>query len=201
MNSYIIKKQTINTDSVWDSIEPISVNFSPWEKYPCRYDTEAKLFYTDEAIYVNLKTSETELKAVHNKKNTEVADDSCMEFFLSPDENDGRYFNFEINPLGVMLLYICGGKPKFSKVDVPHKIFEIKSIITDSSWQLFYKIPFSFIKEYFPDINGNMRGNIHKCGKKTVHRHYGCWNPIETKKPQFHCPRYFGNLILENYPE
>ena len=199
MNSYVIKKYPFVTDEIWENAEILDVNYSPWKQYPCRYNTMAKIVYTEEAIYVNLKTTETKLKAVHNEKNSDVCDDSCMEFFLSPDENDTRYFNFEINPLGVMLLFVCNGRGNYTSVDVSHKIFQIKSIITDDYWQLLYKIPFSFIKEYFPNMTGNMRGNIYKCGRKTVHRHYGCWNPIETKKPEFHCPQYFGQLILEDF--
>lgn len=199
MNSYIIKKKPFVTDDVWESIESLKVNYSPWKKYPTRYNTEAKLLYNEEAIYVNLKTTETQLKAVHNEENSAVCNDSCMEFFLAPDENDMRYFNFEINPLGIMLLYVCNGRGNFTRVDIPHNIFQIKSIITNDDWQLLYKIPFSVINKYFSNITGNMHGNFYKCGRKTVHRHYGCWNPIELKKPEFHCPQYFGNLILEDY--
>ena len=43
-----------------------------------------------------------------------------------------------------MLLFVCNGRGKYSPVDVSHKIFQIKSIITDDEWQLLYKIPFSF---------------------------------------------------------
>ena len=197
--SYVIKKRPFVTDESWNNVETVEVNCSPWKKYPCRYYTEAKLLYTEDAIYVNFKTTETHLKAVHNKKNTAVSNDSCMEFFLSPDENDTRYFNFEINPLGVMLLYLCNGRGKYTHIEVSHKIFQIKSIITSEGWQLFYKVPFSFIMEFFPNTIGNMRGNFYKCGEKTIHKHYGCWNFVETKKPEFHCPQYFGRLILDGY--
>lgn len=199
MKSYTIKNVSFVTDEIWNNVEPIEINYSPWEKYQCIYNTVAKIVYTEESIYVTLKTTETQLKAKHNKKNSAVCNDSCMEFFLSPAENDTRYFNFEINPLGVMLLYLCNGRGKYTKIEVDHKLFQIKSIITYDGWQLFYQIPFSFIRKYFPDITGNMRGNFYKCGDKTIHRHYGCWNPIETKRPEFHCPQYFGQLILENY--
>ena len=43
----------------------------------------------------------------------------------------------------------------------------------------------------------SIRANFYKCGDKTAHPHYLSWSPIDTPKPDFHRPEFFGELILK----
>jgi len=199
MNTYLIhKREEPVTDNVWENINSAKLDYEPWEEFPCPYDTTVKLLYTQQAIYVNFKTSERVLRAVNTYRDSPVSEDSCMEFFLSPNENDNHYINFEINPIGTLLVYKCLNRDNMSPIDVDDTIFDIKCIIDKSGWQLQYKIPFDFLREHFNEITPKMKGNFYKCGRKTIQRHYACWNPIKLKEPEFHCPQYFGKLILND---
>ncbi len=197
MKSYVIKKvQDSMVEKEWENAEIAPLDIEPWKEFPCPYFTFVQLLYSDEAIYVHLSSRETNLRAAHTERNSQVCEDSCMEFFISPDSNDERYMNFEINPIGTLLLHVCKDRDNFEIPEVDEKIFNIKTIITSEGWEIYYKIPFSFINTYFKKISKNMRGNFYKCGRNTIMRHYACWNNIELQEPDFHCPQYFGKLFL-----
>lgn len=193
---YVIKKTT--ADINWDEMPEVSVNFSPWAEFSSPYNTYAQVVYDDIGLYVHLKTDEKFLRAVNTEKNSDVCDDSCMEFFFSPDAEDTRYFNIEINPIGTMLVYVSDGRDNFNKIDFSEELFDVKSIITVNGWELYYKVPFSFIRKHFNKITNTMYGNFYKCGNKTIHEHYACWNPIEIEFPEFHCRSYFGKLVFKD---
>jgi len=120
-----------------------------------------------------------------------------MEFFFSPDEADNHYFNFEINPLGTLYLHYNTSRYDTHAVDVPEELFDIKSVITQKHWELFYKIPFDFILTHFKQITTNCRANFYKCGEHTQIEHYACWNEIHLDNPDFHCPQFFGKLVFQ----
>ncbi len=199
MKTYTIKKidGPITSES-WKLAETAVVDYIPnSHEISCPYHMEARLLYDDEAIYVNLATDERPLYALHNEPNTSVCKDSCMEFFLSPDQDDPHYLNFEMNPITTLLLYYCADRNNYTEADVDHKIFDAKSVITQKDWQLFYKIPFDFLLKYFKKIDNEFHGNFYKCGDETIIQHYATWNPVTCPEVDFHRPEYFGKLIFE----
>lgn len=198
MKRYVIKKAQGSLDAIdWEAADKAMLDEMPWRDFPCPYETTAQLMYTEASLLVHLSTTETKLRAHNTEPNSEVAEDSCMEFFLSPNENDSRYLNFEINAIGTLLLFLCNGRGHYTRIDFDEKAFNIKTVITKNGWELFYEIPFSFLTEHFAGISKTMHGNFYKCGKKTIQRHYACWNKINLPEPEFHCPQFFGALIFE----
>ncbi len=198
MKRYLIKK-TDNPycDAEWDKADIAQVECSRWEWVRCPYAMTAKLLYTDEALYVRMKTNETRLRAVNTEHNQMVCEDSCMELFLSPNGDDPRYFNFEINPIGTAYTGVCNGRPDVRPLDVDTAIFDIKTAIDRTGWELSYKIPFSYMREHFGHISNPMRGNFYKCGDLTVVPHCAVWNDIELDSDEFHAPQFFGELVFE----
>lgn len=156
---YIIKKTKNNIkciyDTVWDSANVANINKINWIEYGCVPETSAKLLYNDYGIYVQLQTDEKPLLARYTDQNDEVCNDSCMEFFFRPNENDPRYFNFEFNPFGTMYFAV-----RTSRWDPMHpakdkEYFNVKSYVDDKRWILQFCIPFEFIDEIFealPDV-------------------------------------------------
>ncbi len=199
MKTYTIKK--INgpvTDESWTLANVAKVDYEPWKnnyRYP--YHMEARLLYNDEAVFVQLQTDERPLTAVANTRNGDVFKDSCMEFFFSPDADDPHYFNFEINPLGTVLLYHCVNRNDRTVPADDEKILNIKSVITPETWTLTYQIPFSFILKYFEKISPKAHGNFYKCGDEAVVPHYATWSPVTCVEEDFHRSEFFGELIFE----
>ncbi|MBR5235855.1 MAG: carbohydrate-binding family 9-like protein [Clostridia bacterium] len=199
MKTYIVKKTTAPvTEQSFAQAEVAHVDYSPtWAPCVCPYHMEARVLYTDDALYVNLKTDKDLLFAHQNLRDTPVCTDSCMEFFIAPDEDDEHYMNFEINPLGTLYVSHALNRYEIKFLSDDESIFDIKSVITKDEWQLSYKIPFSFLLKYFKKIGPKMRGNFYKCGEHAHIPHYATWSPITCEKPDFHRPEFFGTLSFE----
>lgn len=209
---YIIKKINDESVNVWDNIESIWVDNFPWDKVGYTPNTEVKLYYTDEYIKIRFTSEEKKVKVEYSKLNQPVFKDSCVEFFFKPaPEKDNRYFNFEMNAAGTLLLQLDEDTRERELLnDIDLSIFEINTDVTSENkdqydnfkpWNVEYKIPFSFIKKYFDDFeitSGHIiKGNLYKCGDDTEIPHFGCWNKIEYHKPSFHQPAFFTELRFE----
>lgn len=185
------------TADTWNSVPIAKLDVMCFPEFPSPYQTEAQLVYNDRALFVHMKTNERQLRAHNSNRNDEVCEDSCMEFFIAPDNDDIRYFNFELNPIGTLLLYVCNKRIEMVPTTDDARIFNIKSIISNDGWELFYEIPFSFMTKYFNKISPTMIANFHKCGEKTEPRHFSAWNKPEGAPPDFHRPEDFGLLTFE----
>lgn len=126
-----------------------------------------------------------------------------MEFFFRPVAEEMRYFNLEINPNGQMYIGFGPSGRELVRL-VPGKedtLLEKKCNYTQDGWEVFYKIPVSFIRVFFPgyELKSGMiiYANSYKCGDKTVKPHYISWNFVDVPKPSFHQPAHFGQMTLE----
>jgi len=151
-----------------------------------------------------METDETEIRAEERGLSGQVHTDSCMEFFLNADPvNSNQYVNWEFNPAGALCLAV--GSHRYDRhdiqIDAYMDLFQVKTNIRDNGWSVEFRIPFAFLLSCFPLLQikrGHvMRGNFYKCGDKTARPHYACWSPIDLPYPDFHCPAFFGTLILE----
>jgi len=68
-----------------------------------RPDTQAKLLYTDEGLFVFFKVRDRYVVCRHTEFQSPVYKDSCAEFFVQPKAGRG-YFNFEMNCGGALLV-------------------------------------------------------------------------------------------------
>jgi len=211
--TYFIRKveeKEITPAFAWENIEKAEIDCYPWDINGYRPKTEARVVYSEKGFHVFLISYEKEILATRVNMNDPVCRDSCMEFFFSPDpDNDGRYFNFELNPIGTLLLGICKNRFDSKAVDVSPEIFRIKTSVTKEklksfsgpSWNVQFFIPFEFIESFYGKLEFGpgmkMKGNFYNCGDETRFPHFGCWNPISTEKPDFHRPEFFGDLVLE----
>ncbi|WP_431217920.1 carbohydrate-binding family 9-like protein [Puia sp. P3] len=67
-----------------------------------------------------------------------------------------------------------------------------------TGWSLALYIPTSlFIHDKLPTLSGiHATANFYKCGDECPEPHYLAWNNIGTPAPDFHQPRYFGELVF-----
>lgn len=195
---------------IWKEITPLIIENFPWDESGYKPRTEVRIFYTETKLHLQFKAYEQEIRAECLNMNDPVCTDSCVEFFFNPDpKHDERYMNFEINPIGTLLLGI--GKDRHSRTlvtDVSPEIFGIIPCVARESiknykgplWSIEYSIPFTFIEQYYGKQDfqpgKKMKANFYKCGDKTRYPHFGCWNWIENPTPDFHRPEFFGDLIL-----
>ena len=128
-------------------------------------------------------------------------EDSCLEFFLSPVAGDTRYLNFEFNPNCAVGAQIGTEKANRTRLVRTDDVYAASSARTEDGWEITYKLPFDFIRQFYPDFTAEsgdvLRGNFYKCGNLTASKHYLSWNPIDSDTPNFHVPECFGELVLE----
>ena len=185
----------------WSSIPVITLANMQWRVVE-GIAARAQICYTDDAIWLKLAARESPIVHKHTGPLGAPYEDSCLEFFFCPAENDNRYFNFEFNPNACLLLGIGTGRNDRTRLIVEDQqaMFSPIPQITDDSWSITYKIPFAFIQRFFPAFSPcsglQFRANFFKCGHCTPHPHYLTWNLCNSHTPSFHSPNDFGLLIF-----
>ncbi len=179
-----------------------------WEKeYPYAPITFFDIARSKDAIYIKYRVRGTSLKAVYTEDQSDVYKDSCVEFFCMP-KNAEKYTNFEFNCIGTCLASSRKGREEeitpFSKEEMktierysslPRKPF--KELEGHFEWELCVKIPFELMGLDRNNLPQKIRGNFYKCGDETKNIHFVSWSPIPTETPDFHQPKFFGELYLK----
>lgn len=207
MEYHVAKTEIIDPaiDSAeWEKAPLGLVNQETWALSPISPKTTFQLLLGPEGISVRMHTEETHLRDIEREENGAICKDSCMEFFFKPSPWDTRYFNFELNPSGVLHLGLGPDRFHRTLLAEDRKTFRIVSLAKEGDWWLKYYIPFSFIEKHFPDYDkdaqGNkthiLKGNFYKCGDCTDHLHYASWSRIDVEKPDFHLPDFFGRILF-----
>ena len=181
-----------------------------WEnEFPYKPATEVALWHNGSNLFIHYDVDEKYILASCGCDNDKVSNDSCVEFFISFD-NDG-YYNLEANCIGRILLSHRKSRKEnvvyadsstlenISRVaTLGNDTFEMRN--SEGKWGLILKIPVStFFKHSFDSFKGlKGRCNIYKCGDHLPVPHYLSWAPIDTPSPDFHRPEFFGQIIFEN---
>lgn len=197
MENYAIIRISGKPD--WSEIQPVCVCNYQWQD---RMDIamESKICHDDDYLYLQMRAREKNIRAEHTDPLGMVCEDSCMEFFFRPEEDDLRYFNFEINPNGIMFIGFGSGKENLVRLAPSPALFDPHTERFDGGWRAEYRIPATFIRVFFPgfklDAGRILRANLYKCGHRTVQPHYITWNKVNSDIPSFHRPEDFGAMIL-----
>jgi hypothetical protein len=181
-----------------------SISNQNWVEAP---DVHAKfsIRHDGTSIYLYYQVDEPEIRAVNTGFNSPVWEDSCVEFFLSFGGEEG-YYNFEINAIGTVLgAYGVDRNKRFHLADSLLSQIEtspslerkpIESLEKRTFWSLQLIIPvrvFHFSK--IKNLSGvDAHANFYKCGDKLKQPHFLSWKPVLSSSPDFHTPRYFGQL-------
>lgn len=177
----------------------------PWEKdsesHPESY---AAIFAVEgEGIHALLWSFEEDIRCECTKRDDPVYTDSCLEVFLMPVESDDRYINFEVNKNGVYLSQIgtCRADRVFIKTLTDlEPIIGTMEITEDgkTAWGYEIIIPEKLVSElYGTDYKikeCTVKGNFYKCAELTESPHFGTFFPVNTEKPDFHRPEFFGEI-------
>ena len=198
-----MKTYTILRKTDWDLIPEfeISERCRPFDADIRAY---GKICYDDEALYLRLRAYERDIRAEQCGPFDMPCDDSCLEFFFSPDENSRRYFNIEMNPNCSVFLGIGTSIKDLARLRMMNQReygFSAVSERTETGWMLAYSVPFGFIRLFFPGFDPKpgdvLMANAYKCGGKCSVPHWLAWNPVDMSVPHsFHNPDCFGKMIF-----
>jgi len=213
MKELIVNKVFISVDAPWDevlkSLENARWNMIDtvnWPKYDYCPQVRFRMAYGESAFLLQYAVKEQAVRAVAAADNGQVWKDSCVEFFVMPDDDDGIYYNFEFNCAGTCLL--AAGASRNEREAAPlavispirrrpslgrHPFGERKG---ETEWDLALVIPYSCLFKHpdFSPAGKTVRANFYKCGDDLTVPHFLSWNPIKTDKPDFHRPDFFGTV-------
>ena len=185
--------------------DTLSIDTLNWKDYKYKPDVRLAIAYGDNEIFLKYYVTENYFKAEKTGSNEMVCEDSCVEFFVSP-EADGIYYNIEFNAIGTCLLGSGTDRASSKRADpvIISKIRRITSAGTkpfkektgENNWTITIAIPFEvFFRHKIKNLKGKtFRANFYKCGDKLSVPHYVTWNPVGTSEPDYHQPEYFGML-------
>ena len=184
----------------WENIPRAELKETGWLE-PAGVKAWLQLCHDGENLYVRLEAQESPIRATLTGTLDQVCNDSCLEFFFAPLEEDARYFNFEWNPLKSLNLGFGGTRPTRVRqiVKKMDELFCPQSWQEENTWGITFRIPAEFVGRYFPGFtySGTCCANVYKCGDETKHPHYLAWSPVTSEKPDFHRRGDFGTLVFE----
>lgn len=174
-----------------------------WAEYPYAPEVTFRIAHSDDALAVMFEVEEDHLRAVAMSAEENVWEDSCVEFFVENPAGEG-YFNFEVNCIGTMLAAkrISRTEATLFNAEQMDKIrcfgslakAPIDSRGAGQKWWMVEVIPFSLLG--LKSAPKSLRCNFYKCGDKCARPHFLSWSPIDKPEPNFHCPEFFGEVIL-----
>lgn len=205
MNTYIMKKVSLSDlpleSDLWLQANEGKIELYPWDGYRTNVPvTHFYILYDETGIGVKFYTDEKKPVGKAKGMNTDVYTDSCVELFLNagPDSND-KYLNFELSVTGFM--HLGYGSNRFDRelqyIDFSQLKIDTRILENDKGWEAKFFIPFSLLKNYYPQISSRWNANLQKLCEDCEVPHLGCWNLIGTEKPDFHRPEFFGTILLE----
>lgn len=197
----------------WAKAESVGEFSFPWWTEGEKEQTEAKMLWDDDFLYVSFRCSDKHIWADHYSTNEATCIDDCAEIFWNPgDESSGMYYMFEMNCIGNLLSVYKNPLHKFtereSRIMVPRIGRTVQGSVNsdhdfDSGWILEVAIRFTDYPELSPSERPSdgdkWRVGLNRCGGKT-NQQYSQWSPSQTARPNFHVPDDFGRIIFSSSP-
>lgn len=195
-------EDTAAVERAFDGVEAQAIACCNWtEAYPYTPNVRFRMFHTGDCLLLRFDVEERYTAARVTADNGEVWTDSCVEFFIAPD--NGGYYNFETTCIGRMLLGYHKSRPD-AVLASPEVLASVKRFPSlpatpfaeregDNRWSLTLAIPpqalFAHSLKSWDGVEARM--NLYKCGDRLSHPHFLSWRPIAAEKPDFHRPEFF----------
>ena len=216
MSVLIIPNQAIAVgENIFDKIKQLNevglcldINQVNWSNdFPKLLPVTVHIAHDNQKLYLYYQVQGEELRTVNTKDFMSVWEDSCVEFFMQR-KGEKEYRNFEFNPHGVLLASKRESRESATELseELMSSIYRFTTIqhvykegVQLSNWTLYAEIPkealgFTATENLSEQA---ISANFYKCGDETNEPHFISWNPIDTPKPDFHVPQFFGDLIFE----
>lgn len=189
-------------EGAYASLDDAVLSQYVWPDEGYRPEVHARVGWNEKGLHILMYANEPTIRAQCAEIGGMVCVDSCMEFFFMPfPQDDKRYFNAEMNPLGT--LHFGLGEERENRTVLRGQLpegFEICTAVHDGAWwAISYTVPMSHIEAVFGKklaSGAQMLGNFYCCDE-TIHPHFGTWAPVAAPKPDYHRPECFQPVILE----
>lgn len=184
-------------DAAWKNADPVVFD-TDYAGQSTSTRTEVRFAWNDHGLYAFWKLAGAGLHVDRSRDVTvereKLYEEDCTELFVTPDrDRKSRYFEVEIGPLGHFFDLDVDRDKKTSNTAWSSKP-RIASKVTGSNVALEYVLE-------APEITAALRPSsvlpfaLYRMEGKSP-RTYLAWSPPRTKKPNFHVPEAFGELLL-----
>jgi hypothetical protein len=177
------------------------LNF-PWASQTFeRQFTEVRAAWSDKFLYLHLWAKDSWVVAKETKAKGRVYDDDCLEVFLMPEA--GRYWGWEVNPLGTLLDYRVEGwgegPVEDRHIDTKTKTSaQWKARKHDAGWVFELRVPFAKELGRTPRRGDSWgvtfnRLDLDRQGRRTL----STFSDLAPESPVwFHQPAGFGQILF-----
>lgn len=168
-----------------------------------RQQTDAKMLWDDNYLYVSFYCDDKDVKATRTERDSDVYRDDCVEVFASPEiEHPENYFNLEVNAHGAVLdNYRRQGKepeqawnPEGMRIACSVQGTLNESSDTDRGWTMEMAIPFRLFAHVLtnghPQLGDRWRLNLNRLEENMSIKSQ--WSQGDRNIPRFHTPDLFG---------
>jgi hypothetical protein len=189
-----------------DQLDKQSIDIAPWRAYNYKPEVSFSIAHGGDCIFLKFYVVEDVVKASYYKPDDPVYKDSCVEFFISFDD-DEEYYNLEFNTIGTCKLNF--GKNRNQRLRISDELIKtIRFLATIRNntinhsqgikWELALAIPTAvFSKHNIKSLSEKKcSANFYKCGDDLPVPHFLCWNNIQSPEPDFHLQEYFGEILF-----
>lgn len=192
------------------SDEPVApyheiANDNGWKGTDTRVKARFAAAYNDSALMFLFQTDDAPRICRHFGDQAAVSCDSCVEAFIEPVPG-GRYYNIEVN-IGESI----NSSRRFSRHDSIHLTSDELATIgrhvsvpqsseifepgNHYSWTCRINVPWTLLGVK-PEPGMVLRANFYACASDAVPPYYLSWAPIDSERPDFHRPEFFGEIVL-----
>ena len=193
-------------NQILESCNSFPIQCNPWPEFASDTIASFSIAHNAELIFLKYRVQEKYLIA-NEGYNGNIHNDSCVEFFVTFDDDLG-YYNLEFNCLGFSK--IGYGTDRSDRVLLPLEVVKkirshsrISSNCIDDKdgfeWEILLIIPKqTFIYHQITSFGEiKAKGNFYKCGDGLPQPHFLSWNMISSEHPDFHQTESFGELVFK----
>jgi hypothetical protein len=187
-----------------DHVSKNAIANAPWAGSKYKPECSFAIAHRNNCIFMKFFVVEDDILVRCNQPNDPVYKDSCVEFFIAFND-EAEYYNLEFNCIGTCYLgYGTNTERKTADVNIIKKIKCIPLLYSHEGkikWKLTLVIPNEvfFHHNYSSLTSRTCRANFYKGGDDLLVPHYLAWNNIESPKPNFHLPEFFGGLTFNQH--
>ena len=174
------------------------------QRFPYKPLTQFHILRSESSLFIRFNVRGNLLKATYSIDQEPVYKDSCVEFFCQVPGSE-YYCNFEFNCIGTCSASRRKGRNDDVQVFSKDEMLTIKRLPSigrrafnemqgNFEWELTVEIPFNLMGIDPENLPAKLMANFYKCADDTDSPHFVSWNAIDTVKPDFHRPEFFGEL-------
>lgn len=177
------------------------------DEYPYHPLTTFSLAHSPSTLYIDFFVRSNYLRAINDRPNSPVYEDSCVGVYLQPRHDDPTYYSLMINCIGTIAgkIHLPDGSSRPLDTSTLESIScfascgsrpfrELEGLFT---WNILAEIPLSGLGLDSMEFPLKMKGNFYKCASGTSQPHFLSWMPVNSPRPDFERPECFGEIILE----